>query len=180
MTSFFERRHLKAFKADIDQILPALDAGNAKSLLDVGGGTGVLTLALATGIAWAVVVEPNGRKRAKGARRRPSVAFLEGGAEKLPAADGSFDRVISFVAFHHFHDQPAALREMKRVMSAGGRLLLFEFRPEAAPGPCWRLFAGHTHFLRAEDLVRMVAEAGFRDARATETEHGYFVFALRP
>jgi putative AdoMet-dependent methyltransferase len=47
--------------------------------------------------------------------------FLE-----IPFPDGTFDAVASTQAFHHLHERhkPAAVKEMARVLGAGGRLAI--------------------------------------------------------
>jgi ubiquinone/menaquinone biosynthesis C-methylase UbiE len=47
--------------------------------------------------------------------------FLQGDAETLPFADGSFDFVYSHGVLHHTPDTPRTIREVHRVLSAGGR-----------------------------------------------------------
>ncbi len=44
------------------------------------------------------------------------------GAETLPFADNSFEVVISRYSAHHWHDVAQALREVKRVLEAGGKI----------------------------------------------------------
>jgi SAM-dependent methyltransferase len=45
-------------------------------------------------------------------------------SEKLPAADGSLDFVLSFDVFEHIPDSDAHLREVNRVLKPGGYYLL--------------------------------------------------------
>jgi ubiquinone/menaquinone biosynthesis C-methylase UbiE len=52
------------------------------------------------------------------------VALVRGDATRLPFADAAFDAAVSTEAFHWFPDQDAALRELRRVLRPGGRLLL--------------------------------------------------------
>lgn len=47
--------------------------------------------------------------------------IVQGDAEDLPFADGSFDRVSSNGVLHHTPDMPAALREVRRVLRPGGQ-----------------------------------------------------------
>ena len=47
----------------------------------------------------------------------------------MPFADASFDAVIVTDAFHHFRDQPGAVREFRRVVRAGGGVIVVELDP---------------------------------------------------
>jgi ubiquinone/menaquinone biosynthesis C-methylase UbiE len=49
---------------------------------------------------------------------------VQGDAQKLPFASGSFDMVISCETIEHLPNVQAGLREMHRVTRPGGRLLL--------------------------------------------------------
>src|SRR6185312_13121180 len=50
------------------------------------------------------------------------VQWQESSADKLPFPDGSFDVAYCQLGLQFFADRPAALREMRRVLSAQGRL----------------------------------------------------------
>ncbi len=50
--------------------------------------------------------------------------FLQGDAENLPFADGSFDLVYSHGVLHHTPDTPRTIREVHRVLSDGGCALI--------------------------------------------------------
>lgn len=96
--------------------LPAV--ASARSLLDVGCGTGVVarTAADRPG-AWGAVtgVDPNPSMLAVAALIRPDLRWVEGRAEALPFGAGEFDVAASQAALMFFDDQVAALREMGRV-----------------------------------------------------------------
>jgi ubiquinone/menaquinone biosynthesis C-methylase UbiE len=61
----------------------------------------------------------------------PTGRFLVGDAEQLPYRTESFDRVILNGSAHHLLNLGQALREVYRVMTPGGRIVLFE--PIATP-----------------------------------------------
>jgi ubiquinone/menaquinone biosynthesis C-methylase UbiE len=101
--------------------------------LDVGTGTGVVALQA------AAFVMPTGKvlgidlsegmlavARAKAARADLSdaVEFRKMDAEALELPDCSFDAVVSLFALGHFPNPLAALREMRRVLQPGGRLVV--------------------------------------------------------
>jgi SAM-dependent methyltransferase len=61
-----------------------------------------------------------------------SITWVEGSAIAMDLPDASFDVIISQQGFQFFPDQPAALREMHRVLVPGGRVLL-SVRKSAGP-----------------------------------------------
>jgi ubiquinone/menaquinone biosynthesis C-methylase UbiE len=50
--------------------------------------------------------------------------FVQGDAENLPFAEGSFDLVYSHGVLHHTPDTPRTIREVHRVLSPGGRAVI--------------------------------------------------------
>jgi demethylmenaquinone methyltransferase/2-methoxy-6-polyprenyl-1,4-benzoquinol methylase len=47
-------------------------------------------------------------------------------AERMPFGDGAFTKVIAVDSFHHFQDHELAARELLRVLTPGGRLVVEE------------------------------------------------------
>lgn len=94
-------------------------------LLDAGGGTGRVAVALRPHVSRAVVVDfSHGMvRRAAG---KPGIWAVRGVAESLPFPDDFFARVVVVDAFHHFHHHPQAARELWRVLAPGGRLVIEE------------------------------------------------------
>ena len=54
------------------------------------------------------------------------LSFQVGIAEDLPYPDGSFDLVVTTTSFDHWSDQQKGLTECRRVLTAGGRLVLVD------------------------------------------------------
>src|SRR5271166_2212529 len=65
--------------------------------------------------------------------RRARVRYIEGAAESIPLPEGSASVVWSIATVHHWSDIVAGLREIRRVLLPGGRLVAMERRaqPEA-------------------------------------------------
>ncbi|WP_371493811.1 methyltransferase domain-containing protein [Kitasatospora sp. NBC_00374] len=164
------RRHVFTRLAELTGARPGDRA------LDVGCGTGYLTLRLAdvvTSAGSVIGVDPSAdvlahaRRRANG---RTHCTFTDGIAENLPAADGEFDVVASSLMLHHLPEdvRARAVAEMRRALRPGGRLLLADFRPPtnsvarhlvgAVTGPVME--RNPVHLLRP-----LVEQAGFTEVR---------------
>ena len=102
-------------------------------VLDVGCGTGVLTLLAARDVGskgHVVGVDLSEGMLAKAAAITTSsglaerIEWVRGDAEHLQFADKSFNAVVSLYALRHFPNPDKALREMFRCCAAGGRVLV--------------------------------------------------------
>ena len=98
-------------------------------VLEIGAGTGANLPFYAADVELTVAEPeaPMARKLAKRLRdRRPNTEIVHAPAEHLPFADAQFDAVVSTLVLCTVVDQPTALRELRRVLKPGGRLLFIE------------------------------------------------------
>ncbi len=102
--------------------------------LDLCAGTADLAIRLAAGVApggRVAAVDLNeamlriGRQKAMGGAGK--IFFAHGNAERIPFRDGSFSIVTVGFGIRNVADIPAALREIRRVLSPGGRFVCLEF-----------------------------------------------------
>lgn len=109
-------------------VLAALGGARGRRLLDVGGGTGNYSVAFREGGVAPIVADIShemlGRARAKG------LPVLCADAARLPVAPRSADAVTMISMLHLVPDWRAALREPRRVLRPGGRLVLQVFARE--------------------------------------------------
>ena len=101
----------------------ALANVDARRILDLGAGTGLLTRELLGRGADVIAVEPDAAMRAVLTAAMPAVEALDGTAEDLPFEDQSLDAVLVGQAFHWFR-RPQAEQEMGRVLRSGGALAI--------------------------------------------------------
>ena len=85
--------------------------------------------------------------------------FVQGDAENLPFADGSFDIVYSHGVLHHTPDTPRTIREVHRVLAPGGRAVIMLYYRDSFN---YRVNLGLVRRLRAH-LLR--TELGIKLAR---------------
>ena len=113
---------------------PRADLGAALALLDptlvvgdLGCGTGSLSLSLAPHVAHvhAVDIAP---EMLDTARRRllgmPNVTVSAGSLEALPLESASLDVAVLMLVLHHVAEPSRVLKEARRVLRAGGTLLI--------------------------------------------------------
>ena len=90
-------------------------------VLDLGAGTGKLTVLLADLGADVTAVEPDEAMLAELRRQLPSAHALSGSAEAIPLPDGAVDAVLCGQSLHWFNLR-TAVPEIARVLKAGGVL----------------------------------------------------------
>jgi SAM-dependent methyltransferase len=106
------------------EVLERLGIATDARLLDVGCGAGGF-LALAAGRGARVLGIDGTPELLEIARRRvPSAGLEHGDIETLPYADASFDIVTGLNAFQFAVDPARALREARRVVCDGGRVVV--------------------------------------------------------
>ena len=111
-------------------------------VLDLAGGTGDVAALLAARVGergTIVIGDINaamlgvGRERMIDQGRVRGMEYAQLDAEQLPFASGAFNAVTIAFGLRNVTDQPAALREMKRVLAPGGRALILEFSRVTEP-----------------------------------------------
>jgi ubiquinone/menaquinone biosynthesis C-methylase UbiE len=139
-----------------------------ESVLDVGCGSGLLAIVAKhhVGAAGSVhgvdasdaMIE---RARRKARKAGVDVTFESALAQSMPFPDARFDVVLSTVMLHHLPRKirQQSVREMRRVLKPGGRLLVVEFGGVVRhKGPIAHL---HRHgAIKPRELAELVSEAG--------------------
>jgi ubiquinone/menaquinone biosynthesis C-methylase UbiE len=187
----YDRMMAKSERDGLAARRDALLAQATGDVLEIGGGTGANLSRYGAGVRSLVVTEPEPpmahRLEQHIAERRPDARLVQAPAEALPFEDASFDTAVATLVLCTVADQPQALRELRRVLRPGGRLLFIEHvRAESAKLARWQdrllpinVRLGHgCHCNRA--TLDGIRAAGFD---VLEVEHGAIPHApphLRP
>lgn len=151
-------------------------------VLDVGCGTGTLALLAAatcpqarvTGLDADPTILALARRKAAGAA--VSVRFDQGLSTDLPYGDGSFDRAMTSLFFHHLApaNKETTARQMHRVLRVGGQLHVADWGRARGPISRTAFFAIQlldgfetTRDAVAGRLPSVLAQAGFAQVADT-------------
>lgn len=132
--------------------LPFYDRARVRSIVGVDPALQMHKLALKRSLAAGIPIELVGVS-----------------AQSLPVADASFDTVVSTYTLCSIADPLAALRELRRALVPGGKLLFSEhgrapdesvLRWQTRLQPYWMKIAGGCHLNR--DIPALLEAAGFK------------------
>jgi len=121
--------------------------------------------------------ELTGKARERAAALGRPVEMLGVSGEEIPADDARFDSIVCTWTLCSIPNVYAALREMRRVLRPGGRLIFIEHgrAPEAGVQkwqrriePVWKKIGGGCHLTRQAD--ELIGDAGFT---IRELDSGY-------
>jgi len=190
-----QTRRLRSIPLELANIRPG------ERVLDIGCGTGDLTLAAArrtgpTGSVWGIdaslqMIEVATRKAHRAGHSAHNVRFEVEAVEALSFQDGSFDVVMSSLMMHHLPGdlKSHALVEIRRVLRPGGRLLVVDFqqadsahRSRHGGGPLlWVHKRPRRHEVPSDhsaehgpglaDLAALARREGFAPAESGPTDH---------
>lgn len=177
---FYDRGLAQTEAAGLAERRAALLAQARGRVLELGAGTGLNLAHYPAGLDQLVLTEPEQpmlqRLRERAAARRPTATVVAAPAERLPFPDASFDTVVTTLTLCTVGDLAAALREVRRVLAPGGRLLFLEHvrsadrrlaRRQDRLHPLWRRVGHGCHCNRA---TLEAIEAAALDVQ--EVEHG--------
>ena len=148
-------------------------------ILDVGCGGGATVRKLAAVAAEGKVYGIDHSEQSVAAARRTNrqgiaegrVEIRQASVSGLPFSDGLFDLVTAVETYYFWPDLPADLREILRVLKAGGTLVILAEAYKGGKYDKWlRKVAELTKmvFLTADEHRELLSTAGYSDVRVTE------------
>lgn len=151
-------------------------------VLDVGSGPGALTgeLVRRVGAANVAAVDPSPPFVEAVRARFPGVDARQASAEDLPFDDRSFDAALAQLVVHFMTDPVGGIREMARVVHAGGTVVASVWDFVGGSGPLGTFWAAARELDpdvddesrrpggREGQLAELFAAAGLRDVHPAE------------
>jgi ubiquinone/menaquinone biosynthesis C-methylase UbiE len=162
--------------------LAALEIKSQDRLLDVGCGTGAASRAAATTAESVVGVDLSPemiRQAIDLADGIENVRFEVADSEQLPFGDGEVTTVLCSNSFHHYPNPVLAVREMARVLAAGGRLVIGDACADLATARIAdfllrRFEPGHVRLYRSRELGSFLHRAGLTEVAVRRLSGGGF------
>jgi len=121
---------MESHHSDItEQTIALMELKPADRVLDLGCGTGWASRRLARIVTSGEVVgldvaDEMLRRAEQTSAGISNVRYVWGSAEKIPAADNAFSKILSVESFYYYADQGKALDELLRVTAPGGKLFI--------------------------------------------------------
>ncbi|QBD77147.1 methyltransferase domain-containing protein [Ktedonosporobacter rubrisoli] len=161
---------------DLAWVVEAAALTGKERVLDVATGTGHTALAVAPYASEVIALDltssmlQNAQQLAR-ERQVHNISFIEGNALSLPFADNSFEVVTCRQAAHHFSDVAKAVKEWRRVLKPGGRLVLVDTISPEEPEQDTFLNTfevlrdpSHVRDLRISEWLALLSQSGWTGA----------------
>jgi ubiquinone/menaquinone biosynthesis C-methylase UbiE len=167
--------------------LDEFGVGPDETVIDIGCGTGNLTIALLgrlspEGRVISVDISPAMVERARAKVDDPRVEFLVEDAADLPLKDESADRIICYSVWPHLDGPSAAVEEFRRILRPGGFLHVWHLSPREVineiHSSAGEAVSGDI-LPPAADTAALIEKRGFRLVAVIEDGTKYIVSALK-
>ena len=175
----YNKRYERNQYAEVERaLLQFVTSQEELQVLEVGCGTGHWLAALHTRGHHVVGLDLSAQMLKQAHALLPDVALIGGRAEYLPFPAETFDRVFCINAIHHFTDKPAFLKEVRRLLRPGGKMLSVGLDPHTGMDQ-WYVYDYFPESIEIDKqrypalsfLREWMSAAGFERCITREVEH---------
>ncbi|MCI0350002.1 MAG: class I SAM-dependent methyltransferase [Acidobacteriales bacterium] len=170
-----ERHHIPI----TEPVFRMMELRPGERVLDLGCGAGWATRMLARMVAkekgrkdglvvGVDISEEMIRRAQQSSAEFRNIRYITGSAEKIPAEDNFFDKVLSVESFYYYPDQGRVLDELRRVLAPGGKLfILINLFTDNIYSLRWvQELQVPVHARSSNEYVELVKAHGFADVAA--------------
>jgi len=144
-------------RSESKKIVELTELRKDQNLLDVGGGTGRVTVLYKT-ISNNLLIVDSAQNMLRKAQEK-GIRTVCSQSERLPFRDLKFDRIIIVDALHHVRDQQQTLDEMWRLLAPGGKIIIeepdFQYFLVKLVALGEKLLLMRSHFLAPQKIIEM-------------------------
>lgn len=156
----------------LNWIRVSLNLNLGMTVLDVAAGTGILSRSIAPFVQKVTSIDLSQDMISEGIYQNQqlnitNIEFNKAHAEEIPYSRGSFELVISRLAFHHFTNPEKVLQEMSRVCDESGSVCVVDMISPEDDDLC-NLYnkyerlrdPSHTNALKESEFVKLFKQIG--------------------
>lgn len=162
------------FKDDIRPWIQSLVDFSDKTVVDLGAGSGFISLAIAPLAKQVIAIDQSEKMLAEiemAARHQhlTSIQTLQSRLEKIPLKEASVDVVIMSMALHHIEDPMQLIEEMHRILKPDGMVILSDVMEHEG---VWAHEEMHDVWLgfSLHQIDEWLNQTGFEEVRVVNTQ----------
>jgi ubiquinone/menaquinone biosynthesis C-methylase UbiE len=118
----------------LEQLIILLGPKPDATYLDIGCGTGNYTSELQKRGFSIIGIDPSAEMLATAKTQNMNIEWRLGTAEKTGLGTGSIDGIIVFLTIHHWLNLEQSFKELEKVLTTGGKIVLFTSTPKQMKG----------------------------------------------
>lgn len=162
-----------------EQLLNMLPIKKGDTILDLGAGTGYITIPAANiveGLVYALDINPNMLEIINSKAKKENISnikTLEGSIDDIPLPDNSTNLALASLVLHEVKQLAHSLQQIKQVLKPGGYFVCIEFEKKDNPA--------HSHPRIASSIMEQeIKNAGFRvTQKVYPTDAIYIIIAKK-
>lgn len=171
---------------NLQRMAQRLNIKPGSSVLDVGTGTGIFVPFLlnkigAKGQLVSIDIAEEMLKISRAKDFAGNIKHLHADVVNLPLTEKTFDAIVCYSSFPHFHNKPKALIEMSRALRISGRLYICHTSSRSAINAIHRDLPAVKNDLIPDtmEMHELLSRSGFSEIKIEDRDDSYLASALK-